>query len=343
MQPRSPESHRLLVDAPRRNIAAVVLAGGRGTRLLPLTETTPKALVPLLDRPQLAYSLDYLLQNSIERAVLACGHLAATVRDRFGSRFGRLSIDYVVEPEPLGTGGAIALAARNFEETFLALNGDSLRSASISSLMAFHRARAASATMLLAPVQDVSGYGSVAVDRHGRVREFIEKPARPARHSGGLINAGVYVLEPDVFVGSAPGRPVSLERDVFPQLAEQGRLYGAELPGMLIDMGTPAGYLEAHSQILRTRPGRQVHPDAHVDVGAQLVPPVLIGPLAEVAAGARIGPFASVGCCATVGSDAEVRSAAVLPRATVSPHARVHRTIVAPGLEPISGREPPDD
>jgi mannose-1-phosphate guanylyltransferase len=334
MQASRPSSSPFRSDAPAPNVPAVVLAGGRGTRLLPLTTTTPKALIPLLDRPQLAYTLDYLLQNGIEHAVLACGHLASPVRDRFGSQCGHLSIDYVIEPQPLGTGGAIALAARKFEGTFLALNGDSLRSASITSLIAFHHACGATATMLLASVADVSSYGLVRVDKHGRVREFTEKPAA-ARHTRGLINAGVYVLEPDVFDAFPAGRSVSLERDVFPKLAEQDRLCATALPGTLIDMGTPAGYLEAHKQILRARPGSHVHPDARIGARVQLVPPVLVGAEAEIAAGASVGPFASVGSGATVGGDAEIRSAAVLPGAFVPPNARIQCAIVAPELAPL--------
>lgn len=299
-------------------------------------------MVPLLERPQLAYTLDYLRSGGVKRAFLACGYLPGAIREYFGTWFDGLRIEYRVEPAPLGTAGAIRFAAQGISRTFLALNGDSLPSASIPALLEFHRAHHAAATILLAGVTDAGGYGLVCTDASGRVREFVEKPGKRTIEEK-LVNAGLYVLEPDVLHLVPAGRRVSIERDVFPVLADSGRLYAAKLPGPLIDTGTPAGYLKAHAELLSRRSGLDVHPDARIAAGAELIPPVFIGAGAEVAERARVGPWASVGQDATVGAGAEVRSSAVLPHATVPPEATIMNAIVAPGSNVIGARAPHQD
>jgi mannose-1-phosphate guanylyltransferase len=312
-------------------LTAVLLVGGEGLRLRPLTEGFPKAMVPLLDRPQLAYVLDYLRSCGVSRAILACGYHAEAISAHFGESFDGLRIDYTVEPTPLGTAGAIALAARDLDRTFVALNGDSLRSASIPSLVEFHQARSAAATLLLASVSDSGRYGVVRTDRSGRVISFLEKPKPTAAgSSGGLINAGLYVLEPEVLDLVTPGRPASIEREIFPHLAERGSLYAAELPGLLIDMGTPAGYLEAHAELLAAGPRLDIHMGAQVAPDVALVAPVRIEEGARVGEGVRVGPAVSLGRGAVVGSQAEIRSSAVLAQAVVPANAVITDAIVTP-------------
>ena len=158
------------------SLPAVVLVGGEGTRLRPLTEKTPKPMLPLLGRPLLAYTFDHLRSGGVDQVVLACGYLPTQIEEYFGPRYDGLTLDYRVEPEPLGTGGAIRFGAEPFEETFLALNGDSLREADIGALVAFHRSTGAKATILLARVADPARYGLVRKDEQGRVTAFVEKP-----------------------------------------------------------------------------------------------------------------------------------------------------------------------
>jgi mannose-1-phosphate guanylyltransferase len=183
--------------------------------------------------------------------------------------------------------------------------------------------------MLLAAVADATRYGVVETDASGQVVAFREKPAGTGAR-GALINAGLYVLEPEVLDLVPPGQAVSIERDVFPQLAEDGTLFATELPGLLIDMGTPEGYLDAHAELLAAGPVSGVHPDARVAADAELIPPVRIDAGAEVAEGTRIGPLVSVGRNAIVRSGAKIRLSAVLPSAVVPADARIADAIVTP-------------
>jgi mannose-1-phosphate guanylyltransferase len=313
---------------------AVVLVGGEGTRLRPLTNTTPKPMLPLFGQPLLAYAFDHLSSIGVSRIVLACGYLPDAIVDHFGSAVGETPLECTVEPQPLGTGGAIRFAAEGFEQRFLALNGDSLREADLDALVRFHLERGAAATILLTRVQDPSRYGLVTTDGDGRVTGFIEKPA-PEQIVTDQINAGLYILEPEVLDLIEPGRIVSIERDVFPQLAAAGVLYGLALPGYWLDVGTPESFLQAHFDLLGAGGDVTVHRLARVSGDAELRPPVVVGPHASVAAGARLGPFVHVDRGASISSGAHVVRTAVLPRAVIDVDARVEGAIVAPGIGTI--------
>ena len=167
----------------------------------------------------------------------------------FGASHGNLALEYAIEMQPLGTGGAIGFAARELDGTFFALNGDSLREADLGELVRFHRSTGAKATILLTPVADPSRYGLVRVASDGRVETFLEKP-RPEEIDTDLINAGLYVLEPEVLELVPEERSVSIEREVFPRLAADGSVYGVALPGYWLDVGTPESYLQAHRDVL---------------------------------------------------------------------------------------------
>jgi mannose-1-phosphate guanylyltransferase len=310
-------------------VNAVVLVGGEGTRLRPLTEQTPKPMLPLLDRPLLAYALDHLRDAGVRRAILACGYLPDEIEAEFGSAYEGLALEYRLEPEPLGTGGAIRFAAEGIGGTFLALNGDSLRTAPIDDLLDFHHDRKAKATILLEPVPDPSRYGLVRTDASGRVQGFVEKP-EPGQIDGNLINAGLYVLEPEVLDLIPGGRAVSIERDVFPALAAAGDVFALALPGYWIDIGTPSSYLQAHLDLLSQRGGIHVDPSAEIGDDVELVAPVLVGARARVEAGASIGPGVHLGRDAQVGRGAVLRRSAVLPGGVVPPGATITQAIVAP-------------
>jgi mannose-1-phosphate guanylyltransferase len=312
------------------SLTAVILVGGEGTRLRPLTERTPKPMLPLLDRPLLAYTFDHLARHGVERAVLSCGYLPTQIRDYFGDAYGGLAIEYRVEPEPLGTGGAIRFGAEGLTETFLAVNGDSLRGADLDALLALHRERGALAAILLTPVDDPSRYGVVETEPDGRVTRFVEKP-QPGEASSRLINAGVYVLEPEVLELVPPGRMVSVEREVFPLLVERRACYARADDAYWLDVGTPASYLQAHLDELDRRGGRWVAGDAQVDERAVLGERVAIGPRARVAAGAVVED-AVVHAGASIGEGAVVSGAIVGEAAEVEPGATVgDLAVVGPG------------
>ena len=325
------------------SLPAVILVGGLGTRLRPLTDRTRKDMLPLVDRPQLAYTFEHLRRFGVPRAIVSCGYLPAQIQEHFGDRYGDLRLEYRVEHEPLGTGGAIRFAAEGIDEPFFALNGDSLRETDLHAMVEFHRARRTSATILLTPVEDPSRYGLVRVHPDGRVLTFLEKP-RPEEIDTNLINAGLYVLEPDVLDLIPPGRPVSIEREVFPQLVEQQAVCGVALPGYWLDVGTPEAYLQAHRDVLErnfvTELGDRLGDDytlvseeAEVSAEARLVPPVFIGRGARISAGARIGSLAVVGAGAVVGEGASVESSVVGAGAVVGAGTNVSGSIVAERAE----------
>jgi mannose-1-phosphate guanylyltransferase len=319
-------------------LPAVILVGGQGTRLRPLTDRTRKDMLPLVDRPLLAYTFEHLARYGVERAIVSCGYLPDQVGAAFGDRHGSLALEYAVEDEPLGTGGAIGFAGRELESSFFALNGDSLREADLGELVRFHRSTGAKATILLTPVADPSRYGLVRTAADGRVSSFLEKP-RPEEIDTDLINAGLYVLEPEVLDLVPPGRAVSIERDVFPRLADEGSVFGVALAGYWLDVGTPESYLQAHRDVLErsfvTEVGNAlgsdftlVDPTAAVHERARLVPPVYIGPDAVVEEGARAGSLAVVGPGSRLAAGAVVENSVIGGGTTVAEGASVVGSIV---------------
>jgi mannose-1-phosphate guanylyltransferase len=295
-------------------------------------------MLAVVDRPQLAYTFDHLRRHGVTRGIVSCGYLPTQIEQHFGTAYGALALEYRVEDEPLGTAGGIAFAARGLDGPFFALNGDSLREADLGALLAFHRERGGLATILLTPVADPGRYGLVRLGEDGRVRAFVEKP-RPEEIDTNLINAGLYVLEPDVLELVPRGAPFSIERDVFPRLCERGEVYGLTLPGYWLDVGTPATYLRAHRDILertfRTEVGdalgddfTYVDPTASVHPEARLVPPVFVGAGAQIAAGARVGTVAAIGAGARIDTGAVVEGAVVSAGAAVGADALVEGSIV---------------
>src|SRR5919106_482353 len=213
---------------------ALILAGGEGTRLRPLTSTVPKPVVPLVDRPFIAFMLDWLRGHGVDDVVMSCGHLAAGVRNVLGdgSAYG-VRLRYVEEPRPLGTGGALKFAEPLLDERFLMLNGDVLTDLDVSAQIALHEQRGARATLALTPVEDPSAYGLVRT-RDGEVTGFVEKPS-PNQIDTHNISAGIYVLERSVLDMLEPEQPASIERDVFPRLVGNG-LYRCVSAGYWLDI-----------------------------------------------------------------------------------------------------------
>ncbi|MDX6439350.1 MAG: mannose-phosphate guanylyltransferase [Gaiellaceae bacterium] len=325
------------------SLSAVILVGGLGTRLRPLTDRTRKDMLPLVDRPQLAYTFEHLRRYGVKRAIVSCGYLPTQIQEHFGDRYGELRLEYKIEQEPLGTGGAIRFAAEGIDEPFFALNGDSLRETDLDALVAFHRERETRATILLTPVEDPTRYGLVRVNGDGRVLSFLEKP-RPEEIDTNLINAGLYVLDPDVLDLIPAGGPISIEREVFPRLVEEQAVYGVALPGYWLDVGTPDSYLQAHRDVLERNFTSElgnalgadytlVDPDARVSPDARLVPPVFVGAGATVGAGARIGTLAVIGAGARIGDGASVEASVVGAGAVIGPRTHIAGSIVGEEAE----------
>ena len=296
---------------------AVVLVGGFGTRLRPLTYTTPKPMLPVCHRPVIEHLVAHLGRAGITEVTLALGFKPEVFVEAFpdGTCAG-VALRYAVEPEPLDTAGAIKFAAEHagIDDTFVVVNGDVLTDLDVAELVAFHRAHGAEGTLHLIPVEDPSAFGIVAIDASGRVETFVEKPPRGEAPSN-LINAGTYVLEPSVLARIPAGRKVSIERETFPSMVDDGTLYAMPSDVYWIDTGKPDEYLQANLDLLD---GRRAH--------AEVVDPVHVD--AVVAPGAAI-EHSVVGAGAVVESGATVRDSVLLPNAVVAAGARVSASIVA--------------
>ena len=317
---------------------AIVLVGGEGTRLRPLTSDTPKPAVTLVDRPFLAYAIEWLAAHGVTDVVLACGFLPDVLREALGDeeRHAGVRITYVAEPEPLGTAGAIRFAAEaigdRLENRFFALNGDVLADLDLSALMRLHQEREAQATIGLHPVDDSSAYGLVSCDDDGLVLEFAEKTGEQVP---GEINAGAYVLERSVLDLVPRGQACSIEREVFPRLAGDG-LCGLLLDGYWMDIGTPERYLQASWDILEGRVETEVEPTSPgclLAAGAEIDPDARVGERAVISSGCRIAAGAELnevvlldGC--TVGAGARLEQSILASGATVDPGARLANTVV---------------
>jgi mannose-1-phosphate guanylyltransferase len=322
---------------------ALILVGGEGTRLRPLTETVPKSVMPIAGRPFLSYMIEWLGRHGVKDVVLACGFGTEKVREVLGDG-GEPRLRYVDEPEPRGTAGAIKFAAEQLSDRFLALNGDVLTDLDLTALMRFHEGRGARATLGLYPVADATGYGLVQRDDDGAVVEFLEKPDRPTQ---GQINAGTYVLERSVLDLIPDGQMVSIEREVFPRLIGEG-LYGLPLDGYWMDIGTPDRYLQATWDILERRvrtalgdaldkEGRLVAGDADLGDDALVEGPALIEDGARVGDGAVVGPRAVIGPRCEIGAGAAVESSVLLADCRIGENATVAGTIAGAGVDVADG------
>jgi mannose-1-phosphate guanylyltransferase len=319
---------------------ALILAGGEGTRLRPLTSTVPKPVVPLVDRPFIAFMLDWLRGHGVDDVIMSCGFLASGVRNVLGDGSGYgIRLRYVEEPQPLGTGGALKFAESLLDERFLMLNGDVLTDLDVSAQLALHAARGARATLALTPVEDPSAYGLVRTLDDGAVTGFVEKPS-PDQIDTRNISAGIYVLERSVLELLEPGAPASIERDVFPRLVGEG-LYAFVGDGYWLDIGTPERYLEGTFDILEGTVSTAVHErlgDGFVAVeegtenAGRVVPAALVERDCHIAPGARIGGRAVLETGVTVGEDTTIEQAVVLRGATIGASCTLSRCIVGAGV-----------
>src|SRR5918999_547382 len=264
---------------------AVVLVGGQGTRLRPVTYDIPKALVPLRNRPFMGYMLDFLRGGGLSGAVLSLGYLPDPIQEYLGGKqdLDGFSVDYAVEDRALGTAGGIKNAERYLDgDTFVVVNGDVLAGMDLRKAIELHKASDALATITLTSVEDPTAYGLVEVDHDMVVHRFIEKPAADEVTTS-LVNAGIYVLEPEVLEMIPWGQEVSIEREIFPELQAMGRLRAYVSSSYWRDIGTPRSYLMASHDVLSgavgTREGFEfldVDPSARIGKNVRLLPPVSI-------------------------------------------------------------------
>jgi mannose-1-phosphate guanylyltransferase len=320
---------------------AILLAGGKGTRLRPLTIHTPKPIVPIFDRAFLHYQIDLLRQvPEIDEVILSLNYQPRRIEEMFGDGEGTgVRLRYVVEPSPLGTGGAIRYAAQGISDTLVVFNGDVMTAVDVNAVLRLHRERAARATIVLTPVENPSAYGLVETDADGHVKRFLEKP-NPDEITANTINAGIYVLEPQTFDRIPRDVAYSIERAYFPSLIERQETFVAYVDrGYWIDIGTPEKYVQVHRDMFDGRfsagvLGEAAHaapvvsPEAKVENGATMVAPCFVDAGATVKAGATVGPYAVIGRGAVIEEDAVVRDSIIWSNTRIGQHATITGAIL---------------
>lgn len=302
---------------------AVIMAGGEGTRLRPLTSNQPKPMIPMANRPMMDHVVRLLAAHGFDDLVVTLAFLPEAIRAYFGNgeEFG-VRISYATEETPLGTAGSVRNAMEELDEPFLVISGDVVTDVNLSDVVAFHQAKSALATIALKSTQDPLEFGIVITRQDGSIERFLEKPSWGQVFSD-TVNTGIYVLEPEVFDHIPEGRAVDFSSEVFPNLLDAGKaLYGCAVEGYWEDVGTLEAYTRAHHDVLsgkvsldvpgfRMRPGIWVGEGAEVDPSAVIDGPAVIGDNCRIGPNARIGSFSVLGSNVRVGQDVETERVVV--------------------------------
>ncbi len=314
---------------------AVILVGGEGTRLRPLTFGTPKPMVPIVGVPFLARTLERLYEAGIRDVILPAGYMPQAITEYFGdgSRLD-MKITYVIEDEPLGTAGAIKNVEQHITGPFFMLNGDVLTSLDLGAMIAYHKEKGGLGVLHLIKVEDPSAFGCVVHDQTGRISQFIEKPPKGTEPTN-EINAGTYLLEPEVLKFIPPGRNVSIERETFPKVLAEGEpLYAYTTDDYWIDVGRPEHYLTVHRDVLsgamplKIEPGISGPGAAHADC-ANLIAPVHIGAETIIARMAEVGPNVVFGKNCRIAATAVIKNSVLWDDVVVEEGATIEETIIA--------------
>jgi len=312
----------------------LILAGGKGTRLRPLTINTPKPVVPVANAPFLLYQIDLMRSAGIHEIILSLSYQPRKIEDllKDGSDYG-VTIKYAVEGTPLGTGGAFKNAEEQIDSSTVVFNGDILTGLDLNAVIAAHKKAGAVATLVLTPVENPSAYGLVETESDGRVRRFIEKPG-PGEVTCNTINAGVYVLEPSVLKYMPKGEPYSFERGLFPTLLEKNELVlSYVLNGYWIDIGTPQKYLEVHHDILAGRfksPRLARNGNASTSSAASIDEKSIIDSDVTIRSGVRI-ENSVIGRNCKINESAQIVNSVIWPGTTIDSEARISNAIVGKG------------
>jgi mannose-1-phosphate guanylyltransferase len=310
-------------------LKALILIGGFGTRLRPLTCTRPKALFPIVNKPLLQWTFEKLAENGVTEVILAVNKLTEFhIKQQQLSRCG-LKVKFSLDPPkmPLGTAGPVKKAEKllGHEEPFLVLNGDLITEISYNQLLKAHAQGKAVATIALHESKDPSRYGTAELAEGNRIKRFVEKPPKGTEPSK-LINAGVYVLSPKIFDYIPGGRSVSMEREVFPRLAEENALYGHKVGGLWIDIGKPEEYLQTNKlmlQMLQTCPDKP-----RKDQKFMCKNPVAIGKGVTIGENSVIGPCAILGNNVTVGRNVQIQNSVIFEDAKIDDDATIEGALI---------------
>ena len=326
---------------------ALILVGGQGTRLRPLTVNTPKAMMPVLNRPFLEHVIRRLAGYGIKEIILTQGHLSQPIEGYFGDggRFG-VSLRYVVEDSPLGTAGAVKNAEKHLGDCFLVLNGDIFTDLDIAAMIRFHRERKAVATISLTPVEDPTRYGLIETGPSGRVKRFLEKPS-PDQITTDMINAGTYVLERRVLDGVPPQTQWSFERQLFPSLLESGqRVFAYPSPAYWMDIGHPKDYFQLNVDLLKGKSNQHIpaRPDevsvgkgSQVDETASLTGPALIGRNCRIGRRVKMTGPTVIGDNCRLDEGAVIEESIIWHDTRIGAGARVEKSIIGEGCHIEAG------
>ncbi|HVN67182.1 MAG TPA: NDP-sugar synthase [Candidatus Sulfotelmatobacter sp.] len=327
---------------------AVIIAGGLGTRLRPLTYNTPKPIVPVANRPFVLHQIELLRQHGITEIIINLHYLSSNIKKILGDgkAFG-VKLFFSVEERPLGTAGAVKNAEQYFDdEPLVVFNGDALTDINIAQIVEYHKKKKARATLTLTRVADPTPYGLILTAKDGRVSNFIEKPSweQVTRYSANgpadTINAGIYVLDPAVFKNVPKGVEYSFERQLFPGLLEKGEpLYGYISDRYWIDIGKPLQYLQAHQAIMRNEVAVRVSgsridgklwvgDNARIAKSAKLIGPAIIGKAAAVGENVRVMDFTVIGDHVHVGADSQMEHTIIWEGTRIGEHVRLNGAII---------------
>jgi mannose-1-phosphate guanylyltransferase/phosphomannomutase len=328
---------------------AVVMAGGEGTRLRPLTSMRPKPMVPIVNQPVMEHILGLVKHHGISEVVATLAFMPQVIEDYFGDgdEWG-MELSYAIEETPLGTAGSVRNAAEALDDTFLVISGDALTDINLTEVIEFHKATGGAVTIALKRVPDPLEFGVVITDDHGKVERFLEKPSWGQVFSD-TINTGIYVMEPLVFDYIPQGRPFDFSSELFPLLMQNGHdLYGCVVDGYWADVGSLENYVEVHRDILDGKamiyvPGARTKDDVWVGRGAdihpsaEISPKVVIGTNTRVRAGAKIGPYTVIGDNCLVGIDAEMQYSTIWSDSFIGARAHVNGAVLCHSVDIRAG------
>ncbi|WP_196600897.1 sugar phosphate nucleotidyltransferase [Pectinatus frisingensis] len=318
---------------------ALFLAGGKGTRLYPLTYEIPKPMVPIMGKPLLEHNMNLLKLHGIHDIILSICYKPECIEQYFGngSAFG-LNIRYISENSPLGTGGAIKNCAKLLNDTFFVFNADILSNINFSEMLRYHKRQHAAVTIAVTRVEDPSAYGVIEYDKNGYALSFCEKPD-PNEIVSHFINAGVYIFEPEVLEHIPTGHAVSVEKEIFPQLLQDGKKIAVYRGcNYWLDIGTPEKYVRANRDSFEGKfclaetdfHHRAVYSDVNTQISrsAILRGPIYIGKNVQIKAGAVVGPRVIIGNNSIIGEKSVIANSILWNKITVKNHARIDRCII---------------
>lgn len=320
---------------------ALILAGGFGTRLRPISCTRPKLLFPIANKPILDLTLRRLAESGVTEVILAVSFMADALERAFGKSKHRIRLHYSRDALPdsssaaLGTGGAIKQAENllRTEECFFALNGDILSEANYLKILQHHREKGRMATVALQRVEDPSRYGVVKLSKEGLIEEFVEKPTKDAPSN--LVNAGIYVFNSEIFEYIPPGKACSIEREVFPKISKERKLLGHEISSLWIDVGKPVDYIKANRIWIARQVEALRRPLKGTDAekNASIQQPVCIDENVGIGKNSEIGPNVSIGRGCLIGADVRIQGSIIFPSVEIRDQTAITGTVIGEGVK----------